>query len=185
MGSKGGGAGFRVPDPVTLGEQVGLLLSEQGLTLALAESCTGGLASSLITDVPGSSSYFLGSAVTYANAAKEAILGVRHETLSAQGAVSAETAAEMALGARQLFGSDLAVSVTGIAGPGGGTPDKPAGLVYIHLSASDVEIGERHVWNFDRAGNKRFSAEAVLRLIIRYLEGGATARAAPEPDPGS
>jgi PncC family amidohydrolase len=171
----GGGVGSRVPESVTLGERVGLLLSVQGLTLAFAESCTGGLASSLITDVPGSSSYFLGSAVTYANAAKEAILGVKHETLSAQGAVSAETAAEMARGAQRLFGSDLAVSVTGIAGPGGGTPDKPVGLVYIHLSASGVEVGERHVWSFDRAGNKRASAEAVLRLIVRYLEGEATA----------
>jgi len=163
------------------------------LTLALAESCTGGLASSLVTDVPGSSSYFLGSAVTYAYSAKHAILGVKPETLSIHGAVSAETAAEMARGARRLFGSDLAVSVTGIAGPGGGTPNKPVGLVYIHLSGPDpckgagagAEIGERHVWKSDRAGNKLLSAEAVLRLIIRYLEGGATARAAGEPDPGS
>ncbi len=145
-------------------------LRARGLTLALAESCTGGLIGDLITDVPGSSDYFLGSAVTYAYSAKENILGVRHETLLAHGAVSAETAAEMAQGARRIFGADIAASVTGIAGPGGGMPGKPVGLVHIHLSASDAEIGERHVWDSDRAGNKRLSAEAVLRLVIRYVE---------------
>ena len=159
-----------MPDEAAMGEQVGRLLSEQGLTLALAESCTGGLAASLVTDVPGSSSYFLGSAVTYANSAKKAILGVKPETLSQHGAVSAETAAEMAQGARLLFGTDLAVSVTGIAGPDGGTRDKPVGLVYIHLSAPGAEIGERYIWNSGRTGNKLLSAEAMLRLIIRYLQ---------------
>jgi PncC family amidohydrolase len=150
-------------------EQVGRLLAERGLTLALAESCTGGLVGSLITDVPGSSDYFLGSAVTYAYSAKIAVLGVRPETLGQYGAVSAETAAEMAQGARQLFGADIAVSVTGIAGPGGALPGKPVGLVHIHLAAPDAEIGESHIWDSDRAGNKQLSALAVLDLIIRYL----------------
>jgi PncC family amidohydrolase len=149
--------------------EVGRLLAEHGLTLALAESCTGGLVGNLITDVPGSSNYFLGSAVTYADSAKEAVLGVRHETLLAHGAVSAETAAEMAQAARRLFGADIAVAVTGIAGPGGGIPEKPVGLTHIHLSAADAEIGERHVWDADRAGNKRKSAEATLALIVQYL----------------
>ena len=153
----------------SLAQEAGRLLRKHGLTLALAESCTGGLVGSLITDVPGSSDYFLGSAVTYAYSAKETILGVRHETLVAHGAVSAETAAEMAQGARRVFGADIAVSVTGIAGPGGGLPDKPVGLVHMHLSAADAEISERHVWSSDRVGNKRLSAEAVLRLVIRYL----------------
>jgi PncC family amidohydrolase len=152
-----------------LSRQAGKLLIEQGLTLALAESCTGGLVGSLITDVPGSSNYFLGSVVAYANRAKETILGVQPATLLAHGAVSTETAAEMALGVRRIFGADVAVAVTGIAGPAGGLPDKPVGLTYIHLSASDAEIGEGYVWDADRLGNKRLSAEAVLRLLIRYL----------------
>jgi PncC family amidohydrolase len=155
--------------PHPLAAELGRLLSARGLTLALAESCTGGLIGSLITDVAGSSDYFLGSAVTYTNSAKEHILGVRHETLLAHGAVSAETAAEMAQGARRIFGADIAASVTGIAGPGGGMPGKPVGLVHIHLSAADAEIGERHVWDADRMGNKLLSAEAVLRLVVRYL----------------
>jgi PncC family amidohydrolase len=156
---------------VELAQAAGQLLGARGLTLALAESCTGGLIGHLVTDVPGSSGYFLGSAVCYAYSAKEQILGVQHETLLMHGAVSAETAAEMAQGARRLFGADVAVSVTGIAGPGGGLLNKPVGLVHIHLSAADVEIGERYVWGADRAGNKRLSAEAVLRLVIRYVEG--------------
>ncbi len=154
-----------------LAVEAGQLLSAHGLTLALAESCTGGLIGDWITDVAGSSNYFLGSAVCYAYSAKENILGVRHETLLAHGAVSAETAAEMAQGARRIFGADVAVSVTGVAGPGGGLPNKPVGLVHIHLSAPDAEIGEWHVWDSDRVGNKRLSAQAVLRLLVRYLAG--------------
>jgi PncC family amidohydrolase len=158
-------------DPlILLAEQVGSLLIQRNLKLALAESCTGGLVSSLITDVPGSSDYFLGSAVTYANSNKTALLGVRQTTLAEHGAVSPQAAEEMAQGARRLFGADLAVAVTGIAGPAGGLPGKPVGLVYLHLSAPDVEIGERHVWDSDRAGNKRLSAEAALRLLARHLE---------------
>ena len=155
--------------PLRLAEELGRLLHEHDLTLALAESCTGGLIGSLITDVAGSSSYFLGSAVTYSYGAKEGILGVEHDTLLQYGAVSAETAAEMSQGARSIFGADLAVSVTGIAGPGGGMTGKPVGLVYVHLSAADAEIGERYLWDADRIGNKQLSAEAVLRLLIRYL----------------
>jgi PncC family amidohydrolase len=157
----------QLPHPLAV--ELGRLLRARGLTLALAESCTGGLIGNLITDVAGSSDYFLGSAVTYANSAKENILGVRHETLLAYGAVSAETAAAMAQGARRLYGADVAASVTGIAGPGGETPGKPTGLTFIHLSAADAEIGERHVWDSDRMGNKRLSAEAVMRLVMRYL----------------
>lgn len=157
------------PQPHPLAVELGRLLRAHGLTLALAESCTGGLIGDLITDVAGSSDYFLGSAVTYAYSAKEGILGVRHETLLAHGAVSAETAAEMARGARRIYGADIAAAVTGIAGPGGGLPGKPVGLVHIHLAAADAEIGECHVWGADRMGNKRLSAEAVLALVIRYL----------------
>ena len=155
--------------PSPLASTLGELLRARGLTLALAESCTGGLIGSLITDIAGSSDYFLGSAVTYANSAKAGLLGVHEQTLATAGAVSAETAAQMAQGARRLYGADIAAAVTGIAGPGGGTPEKPTGLTYIHLSAADAEIGERHVWEADRLGNKRLSAEAVLRLVIGYL----------------
>lgn len=155
--------------PHPLAAELGRLLSARGLTLALAESCTGGLIGSLITDVAGSSDYFLGSAVTYAYSAKEGILGVQHETLLAHGAVSAQTAAEMAQGARRVFGANIAASVTGIAGPGGDLPGKPVGLVYVHLSAADAENDEWHVWDSDRMGNKLLSAEAVLRLVVRYL----------------
>jgi PncC family amidohydrolase len=145
-------------------------LVNSGLTLAFAESCTGGLIADLITDISGSSAYFLGSAVTYANSAKQGIVGVRGETLARHGAVSAETAAEMAQGARRAYGADIGASVTGIAGPTGATPRKPVGLVHIHLSAEGAEWGERHVWDGDRLGNKALSAEAVLRLVLRYLE---------------
>lgn len=158
-------------DPLeALAAQAGQLLRERQLRLALAESCTGGLLGSLITDVPGSSDYFLGSAVTYAYSAKETILGVQKETLAEHGAVSPQAAAEMAQGARRLFGADLAVSVTGIAGPTGEQPGKPVGLVHIHLSAPDAEIGERHMWRSGRVGNKRLSAEAALQLLVRYLK---------------
>ncbi len=120
------------PHPLALAVHAQLV--DSGLTLALAESCTGGLIADLITDISGSSAYFLGSAVTYANSAKQGIVGVREETLALRGAVSAETAAEMAQGARRAYGADIAASVTGIAGPTGATPGKPVGLVCIHLA---------------------------------------------------
>ncbi len=157
-------------DVTALAEAVGQQLRAQGKRLALAESCTGGLVGHLITNVPGSSDYFWGSAVTYAYEAKERVLGVQHEILVQFGAVSAETAREMAQNARRLFAVDVAVSITGIAGPGGGMPDKPVGLVHLHLSAPDAEWGERHVWPYDREGNKVASAEAALRLLLRYLK---------------
>jgi len=167
-------------DARKLSEQVGQLLIEQGKTLALAESCTGGLVASLITDIAGSSTYFLGSAVAYAYEAKEHLLGVAHETLIAHGAVSPETAREMAQGARRLFEADLAMSVTGIAGPGGATPEKPVGLVCIHLSAADAEIAQQHIWPADRIGNKMLSAQAMLALALRYLKEGPVSESVPE-----
>jgi nicotinamide-nucleotide amidase len=150
--------------------QIGELLQEQGLTLATAESCTGGLVAHRITNVSGSSAYFLGGLVTYSNEAKEALLGVRHETLLAHGAVSEETAREMARGVRRQMNANVAVSVTGIAGPTGGTPEKPVGLVYITLSAPDAEICQRYVWQGDRLANKEQSAEAALQLVLAYLQ---------------
>ena len=156
---------------LALEEKVGRLLVQRGLTLALAESCTGGLIGHRITDVPGSSDYFIGSVVAYAYQVKERVLGVRHETLCEHGAVSEQVALEMARGAGRLLASDVALAVTGVAGPGGGTPEKPVGLVYVALSAHDAERCQQHVWPFDRAGNKAASADAALTLLLEYLEG--------------
>ena len=150
-------------------ETIGVLLRERGLTLATAESCTGGLVAHRLTNVPGSSAYFVGGVVAYSNRIKEEMLGVRHETLLAHGAVSEETAREMAQGARRRFGTDLAVAITGIAGPTGGTPDKPVGLTYIALTAGDAERCERRIWSGTRLENKERSAEAALQLVLDYL----------------
>lgn len=154
---------------VLLARAVGELLQQSGKTLGTAESCTGGLVGHLITEVPGSSAYFQGGIIAYSNEVKQRILGVRRETLERAGAVSAECAAEMAQGARRVLGVDIAVSITGIAGPSGSTPEKPVGLTYIHLSAAGYEQGERHVWSGNRRENKERSAEAALRLVLRYL----------------
>lgn len=151
-------------------EEIGALLASQGLSLVTAESCTGGLVAHRITNVSGSSVYFWGGFVPYANEAKETLLGVQHETLLAHGAVSEPTAREMARGVRQRTGADVGISVTGIAGPTGGTPEKPVGLVYIALSAPDLEICQRYVWQGDRLANKEQSAEAALRLLQTYLQ---------------
>ncbi|MEJ2210244.1 MAG: CinA family protein, partial [Anaerolineae bacterium] len=153
-------------------EQVGALLRERGLTMVTAESCTGGLVGHRLTNVSGSSDYYLGGVVAYSNQLKEALLGVRAETLLAHGAVSEETAREMARGARQRLGADVAVSITGIAGPTGGTEDKPVGLVYVGLSAADAEWCRRFVFEQDRLGNKQASAEAALGLVVEYVTGG-------------
>lgn len=155
---------------MTLEEQIGSLLVAQGLTLATAESCTGGLVAHRITNVPGSSAYYLGGFVAYSNQVKEQFLAVRRETVLAHGAVSEEVAREMARGARQQMQADVAVAVTGIAGPAGGTPEKPVGLVYVALSAADAERCRRHLWSGDRPANKEQSAEAALRLLLTYLQ---------------
>ena len=149
---------------------VGHLLLKYHFTLATAESCTGGLIGHRLTNVPGSSEYVLGGIIAYANVIKERVLGVSRQTLDTHGAVSAETAVEMARGARRVLGVDIAISVTGIAGPGGGTPEKPVGLVYLALAAPDFERVEQFVWNQDREGNKWESAEAALRLVLEYLQ---------------
>ncbi len=153
-----------------LESEVGRLLTERGWTVSTAESCTGGLISHLLTNVSGSSNYVAGGVVAYSNQIKERVLGVSHETLVEHGAVSEPTARQMARGARRLFHTDVALSATGIAGPTGGTPDKPVGLVYIALSARDAERCERHVWQGDRLTNKEQSARAALRMLLEYLE---------------
>ena len=152
-----------------LEKEIGDLLSQRGWSLAVAESCTGGLLGHRITNVSGSSAYFRGGVISYSNEAKERVLGVPPETLSEHGAVSKETALAMARGARRLMHTDIAVSVTGIAGPTGGTEDKPVGLVYLGLAAQDAELVERHIWTGDRIQNKALSAEAALTLILSFL----------------
>ena len=158
---------------IALEEAVGRLLAERGLTVAVAESCTGGLIAHRLTNVPGSSRYFLGGVVAYANEVKERVLGVRSETLRRYGAVSRETALEMAREVRRLLGADIALSATGIAGPTGGTPEKPVGLVYVALAAADCEQCRRHVWQGARLHNKEQTAEAALRMLLEYLEAKA------------
>jgi PncC family amidohydrolase len=153
-----------------LSRRVGELLRARQLTLCIAESCTGGLVGDCLTDVPGSSDYFLGGVLSYSNDVKQRLLGVTGETLAEFGAVSAACAREMAQGARRLLQADLAVSVTGIAGPGGGTDGKPAGLTYFHLAAADRDIGRRAIWQGDRRANKEQSAVAALQLVLTYLE---------------
>ncbi|MBI5295403.1 MAG: CinA family protein [Chloroflexi bacterium] len=152
---------------VTLGQ----LLRARGLKLSTAESCTGGLIADRITDVPGSSEYFIGGIVAYAYEAKVALLEVSWDTLHAHGAVSRETVLEMARGARKALGADIAVSVSGIAGPGGGLPDKPVGTTWLGLSTPDGEWARKFVWERDRRGNKELSAEAALQFVLDYLEG--------------
>jgi nicotinamide-nucleotide amidase len=153
-----------------LEEQVGQRLLASGKTIGTAESCTGGLIASRITDVSGSSAYMLGGVVAYSNAVKQALLNVQELTLIDHGAVSAETAAEMASGAQRLLTVDYALSVTGIAGPDGGTPAKPVGLTFIGLAGpEDLLVVERFVWTFDRTGNKTASVDAAFNLLLQHL----------------
>ncbi|MEW5938187.1 MAG: CinA family protein [Chloroflexota bacterium] len=149
---------------------VGQLLRRRNLKLATAESCTGGLTADRLTDVPGSSDYFLGGFVSYAYEAKVASLGVSWDTLQKHGAVSRETVLEMARGARRALGADIAFSISGIAGPGGGLPEKPVGTTWIGLVTPDGEEARVFYWKGDRRENKQQSAEAALKMLIEYLE---------------
>jgi nicotinamide-nucleotide amidase len=153
-------------------ETVGRLLRERGLTLAVAESCTGGLIGHRVTDVPGSSAYFLLGVASYSNEAKEEVLGVSAETLRRFGAVSTEAAEEMAQGVRRVAGADIGVSTTGIAGPGGGTPEKPVGTVCIAVAweggvwSRRYNVGER-----GREWIKGQTAQIALDRVRRHLLG--------------
>ncbi|TMD32188.1 MAG: CinA family protein [Chloroflexi bacterium] len=160
-----------------------------GLTVSAAESCTGGLLTHVLTEVPGSSGYLLGGVVSYADTAKMALLGVPAEHLAAHGAVSAQVARAMAQGARERFGSDLAVAITGVAGPDGGSDAKPVGLTYVAVAdPGGVEV-RRFAWNGDRGANKRDSAGAAIDLLLARAEALASAihpsssEAAERPSP--
>lgn len=156
---------------------IGPLLRRLGLKLAVAESCTGGLVGHRLTNIPGSSDYYLGSITAYAFEAKRRELGVSAQTLMDFGAVSRETAIEMARGVRSALVDEtkpeqvLGLSLTGIAGPGGGTAEKPVGLVWIGLSAPDGDWAWSYIWNYDRIGNKAASAQQALQLAVDYLNG--------------
>lgn len=152
--------------------RAGEILRAKGLTLGVAESCTGGLVMHRLTNIAGSSAYLLGGVVAYSNAVKQSLLRVRQGTLIAYGAVSEQVASEMALGVRDLLHVDITLSITGIAGPDGGTPEKPVGLTYIGLAGPNKLVSvQRHIWNGDREANKQASAEAALKLLVDTLSG--------------
>jgi PncC family amidohydrolase len=157
--------------------QVGVWLRQRQLKLVTAESCTGGLIGHLITNIPGSSDYYLGGFVSYANEAKMTLLDVPPGLLAAYGAVSRETVIEMARGARQrmahacLLRQLVGLSVSGIAGPGGGTEEKPVGLTWIGICAEGFERAWEFIWDGDRVENKHKSAQEALQLLLEFLQG--------------
>jgi PncC family amidohydrolase len=163
----------RVPDMaalVALAGRIQLDMSTLGLTLATAESCTGGLIAYALTEISGSSDYFVGGIVSYSNALKERELGVDSATLKTHGAVSAQTCVAMAQGARRRYEADIAVSVTGSAGPAGGTDSKPVGLTYVGVADERGNDVRRFVWDADRHGNKLLSAHAAMALVLERLD---------------
>jgi PncC family amidohydrolase len=167
-------------EQMPLEERIGPILRKKGLVVVTAESCTGGLIGHRITNIPGSSDYYLGSVTAYANETKERLLGVRAESLASFGAVSRETAIEMAAGIRRALSGDfpldrvIGISTTGIAGPGGEMPGKPVGLVWIGMSAAEGEWAWRFDWKGNRVENKELSASAALQLLWNYLQGDLT-----------
>lgn len=154
-----------------LARRVGDACRARRVRIGAAESCTGGLVGHLLTEIPGSSDYFAGSLVTYANEAKIVLADVPAQALEAHGAVSAQVAIAMAHGARRRLGVDLVVSVTGVAGPDGGTASKPVGLTYLAVADDAGDTVQRFVWDSDRTGNKRLSAAAALELLLGRLSG--------------
>ncbi|MEO8437993.1 MAG: CinA family protein [Chloroflexota bacterium] len=160
-------------DLADLAVRLGTRCRALGLHVATVESCTGGLVGHLITEVPGSSAYYIGGFVTYSDELKREAVGVPHDVLAAHGAVSAQVAMAMATGGRLRTGADLAVAVTGIAGPDGGTAAKPVGLTYVAVADGEGVAVRRHAWTGDRAENKRLSAGAALELLLERIEAGA------------
>jgi nicotinamide-nucleotide amidase len=156
----------------TLARAIGARLRERGETLATAESCTGGLIGDLVTDVPGSSDYYRGGVVAYSNDLKRELLGVRAETLAASGAVSEECVREMAEGARRTLGAAWAVAVSGVAGPSGGTAEKPVGLVHFAVAGPAGTEARKLLWPSERRMVKQLAAQAALFLLYRQLARG-------------
>ena len=158
-----------MPERERLPDRVGQMLCAKGYTISCAESCTGGLLTSTLTDVPGSSAYVMGSVVSYSNDVKSRILHVAEETLAAHGAVSPETARAMAEGVRNLMQTDVGVGITGIAGPGGGSPEKPVGLVYIAVSTPGKTSVEKNVFSGVRAEIKRAAVNKALAMVQEMI----------------
>jgi PncC family amidohydrolase len=156
-----------------LAERAGEALRGRSLTLATAESCTGGLIGHVLTEVPGSSDYYLGGLISYSDALKRAELGVDERVLEHHGAVSAQTCVAMAEGARRRYGASVAVAVTGIAGPSGGSSAKPVGLTYVAVADENGHEVQRHQWSGDRHANKVASAGAALSLLLDHLAATA------------
>lgn len=156
-------------EDIALAEALGRKLRESGKILSVAESCTGGFLGHLITANPNSSDYFIGGAITYSNALKQSLLGVKSKTLDQYGAVSEETAREMAIGAQATFKSDYAIAVTGIAGPSGGSDEKPLGTVWIAVASEDRVVTKRHTFGKDRLRNIELSAVYALDLLRKQI----------------
>ena len=154
---------------MTLEQELAKIAEAKGATVSLAESCTGGLASDLMTNVPGSSAYYLGSVVCYSDRSKIELLGVKEGTIAFQGAVSEQCALEMAAGVRNRFHSSIGASVTGIAGPGGERPGKPVGLVYFGIDDGDNIWTEWMLFEGDRWAVKRAAADYLIDLVIRAI----------------
>ena len=149
--------------------EIGDLLRKKRMTLGLVESATGGLISHRMTNVPGSSDYYKGSVTAYSNETKTRVVGVSEATIDQHGAVSAQVAEEMAEGGRKLLAVDVCLADTGVAGPGGATQEKPAGLFYLGLSIRDKTYSRQHNFTGNREQNKRDAAEAALRWLKEYL----------------
>lgn len=156
-------------DDEVIEDLVGRVLKQRGLTITLAESCTGGLIAARLTDLPGSSEYFKGGVVAYSNELKEIFLGVPPDILKIHGAVSRETASAMAEGIRNRTSSDIGLAVTGIAGPGGDTSDKPIGLVYIALSAASGVLCSQHIFPGNRLSVRQGTSNVALNTVRRFL----------------
>lgn len=163
---------------VALAERLQGICLGRAISVALAESCTGGLIAATLTSVAGSSGYFVGGVVSYSNEAKTSFLDVPAATLAAHGAVSAQVAVAMALGARARFDADLALGITGIAGPGGGSDEKPVGLTYIGIADRDGAEVRRFTFDGDRAANREAGTRAALEWLLERAEGAAPGEAA-------
>lgn len=153
-----------------LAEDIGQALRAKKKTLAVAESCTGGKLGDMLTEVPGSSDYFLGGVISYSNDSKTNMLGVERETLKTKGAVSEEVALQMAAGARRALGADIGVGITGVAGPGGSTATKPIGLVYIAVSSIEASVCRKSLFKGSRSSIKKQSAERALAMLKGLLD---------------
>lgn len=152
-----------------LASKVGKLLKERGLSLSVAESLTGGRLGDRITDIPGSSDYFMGGIISYSNAAKVELLGVKSSVLASKGAVSREVAVQMASGVRKRFKTDIGIGVTGIAGPAGGSRSKPVGLVYLAVSSEKGTVCVKEIFNGSRTSIKAQSTEKAIHMLQEFV----------------